>query len=137
MSENFYTDAEEIAKIYGQSHDATIAELNKMIITLRARVSFLEEKLKEVEDSANKNISAPLKWKIDKLERNNKELKKELKERESTGVSRAVEREIKSLLEEKEKLEKDVQFYKSKVPAQIVINRENKKNPTRKGGLPK
>lgn len=136
MSNKLYDD-KQIEQFYAQSHDATMAELNKMIISLRTRVHYLENKLQEAEKTANDNMPSHVKWKMDMLEQNNEDLKKELKEREKTGVSREFEREVTKLIKEKEKLIEDLEFYKSKVPDWVIINRENKKKPTRKGGIPR
>jgi hypothetical protein len=106
-----------------------------MIISLRTRVHYLENRLEEAERTAEDNMPSHVKWKVDMLEENNENLKKELKEREKTGVSREFEREVAKLIEEKENLIKDLEFYKSKVPDWVIINRENKKKPTRKGGI--
>lgn len=130
-------DDKGLETFYTQNHDSTIAELNKMIIALRTRVQYLEHRLQEAQESAESNMSAPIKWKIETLEKKNKDLKKELKEREKTGVSRGVEREIQKMMKEQEKLIEDLEFYKSKVPDWVIINRENKKKPTREGGIPK
>jgi len=134
MNNKLYDD-KQIEQFYAQSHDATMAELNKMIISLRTRVHYLENRLEEAERTAEDNMPSHVKWKVDMLEENNENLKKELKEREKTGVSREFEREVAKLIEEKENLIKDLEFYKSKVPDWVIINRENKKKPTRKGGI--
>lgn len=133
---DLYND-QEIEQYYAQTHDATIAELNKMIISLRTRVHYLENRLEESEKIAENGMTNIMKWRFDKLEENNKSLKNELKEREKTGVSREFERELQKMIKEKEDLLKELEFYKSKVPDWVIINRENKKKPTRKGGIPK
>lgn len=133
---NLY-DNKELEAFYTQNHDATMAELNKMIIALRTRCQYLEKRLEENLKEAEGSITAPIKWRIENLENQNTNLKKELKERERTGVSREVEREIQKMMKEQEKLIEDLEFYKSKVPDWVIINRENKKKPTREGGIPK
>lgn len=135
MSE--WYDAEEINKIYKDSHSATIKELNDVIVMLRTKVTILEKQLQEQIDSSNDNVPAHIKRKIDQLEDINKNLKKTLKERDNVHVPRYYETEFKKLLKENEKLKEDVDYYKSKVPVQVIINRENKGKPTRKGGIPK
>lgn len=135
MSE--WYDAEEISKIYKDSHTATIKELNDVIVMLRTKVTILEKQLQEQIDSVGDDVPAHIKIKIRQLEDINKGLKKELKERDNVHVPRYYENEFKKVLREKEKLQEDLEFYKSKVPVQIVINRENKEKPTRKGGIPK
>lgn len=130
-------DNKELEKFYTLNHDATMAELNKMIIALRTRCQYLEQRLEENLKEAEGSITAPIKWRIENLERQNTDLKRELKERERTGVSREVEREISKIIKEKEDLQEELEFYKSKVPDWVIINRENKKKPTREGGIPK
>jgi|SaaInl3SG_22_DNA_1037383.scaffolds.fasta_scaffold24173_3 lipoate-protein ligase A len=130
-------DAEEINKIYRDSHSATIKELNDVIVMLRTKVTILEKQLKEQSETAEDKIPASVRRKITHLEDLNKNLKENLKERDNLHVPRYYETEFKKLLKENEKLKEDVEYYKSKVPVQIIINRENKEKPTRKGGIPK
>jgi hypothetical protein len=130
-------DAEEINRIYRDSHSATIKELNDVIVMLRTKVTILEKQLKEQSETAEDKIPASVKRKITHLEDLNKNLKENLKERDNLHVPRYYETEFKKLLKENEKLKEDVEYYKSKVPVQIIINRENKEKPTRKGGIPK
>lgn len=134
---NEWYDAEEISKIYKDSHTATIKELNDVVVMLRTKVAILEKQLQEQIDSVGDAIPFHIKIKIKQLEDINNGLKKELKERDNVHVPRYYENEFKKVLREKEKLQEDLEFYKSKVPVQIVINRENKDKPTRKGGIPK
>ena len=130
-------DAEEINRIYRDSHSATIKELNDVIVMLRTKVTILEKQLKEQSETAEDKIPASVKRKITHLEDLNKNLKENLKERDNLHVPRYYETEFKKLLKENEKLKEDVEYYKSKVPVQIIINRENKEKPTRSGGIPK
>jgi hypothetical protein len=136
MSDDWY-DAEEINKIYKESHSATIKELNDIIIMLRTKIVFLEKQLQEQIDSVGDDIPYHIKMKIKQLEKINKGLKEELQERDKVQVPRYYEDEFKKLLRENDHLKKEVEFFKSKVPVQVVINRENKQKPTRKGGIPK
>lgn len=135
MSE--WYDAEEINKLYKESHSATIKELNDVIVMMRTRISVLEKQLQEQIDSHNTPIPAHIKGKIKQLEEINKGLKAELKERDNVHVPRYYENEFKKLIRDKERLQEDLDYYKSKVPVQVVINRENKEKPTRRGGIPK
>jgi len=136
MSDDWY-DAEEINKLYKESHTATIKELNEMVVMLRTKVAILEKQLQEQIDSTGDAIPHHVTVKIKQLEDINKGLKAELKERDNVHVPRYYENEFTKLLKERDELQKEVEFYKAKVPVQIVINRENKEKPTRKGGIPK
>jgi hypothetical protein len=137
MSDDFFHDAEEISQIYKQSHSTQIKELNDIIVMLRTKITYLEKRLKESIDSAQDKVPAHIKWQIEQLKQNNKDLKNELKERDKVEVPRYYEREFKNLMKQNELLKEDLEFYKKKVPVQVVINRENKDKPTRKGGIPK
>lgn len=130
-------DAEEINKLYKDSHSATIKELNDVIVMMRTRIAILEKQLQEQIDSVGDVVPAHINHKISQLEDINKNLKKELKERDNVQVPRFYETEFKKLMNKNEDLKKEVEFYKSKVPVQVVINRENKEKPTRRGGVPK
>ena len=133
MSEDF-KDAEEIFGMYNASQNQIVQELTNTITMLRTKITYLEKQLKDAEESSNSEVPAHVKWKIEKLEKNNKELKTRLKDAEDTPVSSYFEKEFKRVLEENKKLEQDVEYYKKKVPVQVIINREKKNNPTRGGG---
>lgn len=130
-------DAEEVSKLYKETHSSTMRELNEVIVMLRTRITFLERQLQDQIDSANQPIPAHISYKISQLEDINKNLKKELKERDKVQVPRFYENEFKKLMKENEDLKSDIEFYKSKVPVQVIINKEDKKKPTRRGGVPK
>ena len=136
MAEDWY-DAEEINKLYKESHSATIKDLNDVVVMLRTKVAILERQLQEQIGSMGDAIPHHIKVKIKQLEDINKGLKAELKERESVHVPRYYENEFAKLLKERDDALTEVEFYKTKVPVQIVINRENKEKSTRKGGIPK
>lgn len=133
MSEDF-KDAEEIFGMYNASQNQIVQELTNTITMLRTKITYLEKQLKDAEESSNSEVPAHVKWKIEKLEKNNKELKARLKDAEDTPVSSYFEKEFKRVLEENKKLEQDIEYYKKKVPVQVIINREKKNNPTRGGG---
>ena len=133
MSEDF-KDAEEIFGMYNASQNQIVQELTNTITMLRTKITYLEKQLKDAEESSNSEVPAHVKWKIEKLEKNNKELKTRLKDAEDTPVSSYFEKEFKRVLEENKKLEQDIEYYKKKVPVQVIINREKKNNPTRGGG---
>ena len=62
-------------------------------------------------------------------------LEKELEERNRIPVPRTVVEQIVDMEQKIRKLENDLTYYKNFVPTQVIINRENKDKPTRKGGL--
>jgi hypothetical protein len=62
-------------------------------------------------------------------------LEKELEERNRIPVPRTVVEQIVDMERKIRKLENDLKYYKNHVPTQVIINRENKNKPTRKGGL--
>ena len=62
-------------------------------------------------------------------------LEKELEERNRIPVPRTVVEQIVDMEQKIRKLENDLTYYKNFVPTQVIINRENKEKPTRKGGL--
>jgi len=130
-------DAEEINKVYKESHSATIKELNDVIVMLRTKVTLLENQLQEEIASRKDDIPAHIKGKMKQLEDINKGLKKELKERDNVHVPRYYEHEFAKVMKQNQQLQEDLDYYKSKVPVQVIINRENKGKPTRKGGIPK
>ena len=135
MSDDFFHDAEEITQLYKLSNSQQIKELNDIIVMLRTKISYLEKHLED--EKKSKSIPAHISREMDRLKDINKGLKQELKERESVDVPRYYEIEFKKLMNEIERLKEDVAYYKSKVPVQVVINRENKQKPTRKGGIPR
>lgn len=62
-------------------------------------------------------------------------LEKELEERNRIPVPRTVVEQIVDMERKIRKLEDDLKYYKNHVPTQVIINRESKNKPTRKGGL--
>ena len=64
-------------------------------------------------------------------------LEKELDERNKIPVPPTVINQIIEQEAKIRKLEDDLKFYKNHVNPQIIINRENKAKPTRRGGIPK
>ena len=97
-----YTDAEEIKEIYAKHTDQQIIELNKTIVALRTKISYLEKRIEEYE---------------------------------KVPVPRPIVEQIVHLEAKNKKLEKDIEYYKKFVPVQVIINKENKEQPTRRGGL--
>jgi seryl-tRNA synthetase len=108
-----FKDAEEIVAIYEKQTEKQIIDLNKIIVALRTKIDYLENKNKELQE----------------------ELQKEKNEREKIPVPKSIIYQIVDLKNEIKKLNDDLIYYKSYIPAQIVLNRENKNKPTRSGGL--
>jgi rRNA-processing protein FCF1 len=62
-------------------------------------------------------------------------LEKQLEEREKVPVPQTVIKQIAELEVRNRKLLEELEYYKKFVPVQVIINRENKKQPTRRGGI--
>lgn len=62
-------------------------------------------------------------------------LEKTISDYEKMPVPRTVVKQIVELEMKNRKLQEDLDFYKKHVPVQVLINRENKNKPTRRGGL--
>jgi len=65
------------------------------------------------------------------------ELESELKARDKIPVPRSVVQQIMEMEAIIRKQQADLEYYKKHVPVQVIINKENKEKPTRKGGIPK
>jgi len=94
--------------------------------------SFIDTQKKTIADLASE-ISV-LKTKNLMLE---KQLEKERQEREDLPVPKYFITQTQLLKQENEKLRSDLAYYKKHVPVSVIINKENKEKPTRKGGIPK
>lgn len=129
-----FKDAESIYEMYNASQSATMQELSQTIVMLRTKVTYLEKQVKNYEEMTANSVPPHAKFKLDKLQKENKDLKSALKDAQNTPVSSYFEKEFRKVLKQKEQLEEDLEYYKKKVPVQIVINREKKTNPTRGGG---
>lgn len=62
-------------------------------------------------------------------------LEKQLEQREKVPVPQTVIKQIADLELKNRKLTEELEYYKKFVPIQVIINRENKKEPTRRGGI--
>lgn len=60
-------------------------------------------------------------------------LQEQLDEFERAPVPTLVQNEIKKMINEINSLKNDLEYYKKHVPVQIIINRQEKKKPTRTG----
>lgn len=69
------------------------------------------------------------------LKTRNALLQEQIEENERAPVPMIVQKEMQKLIAENKKLQEDLKYYKKYVPVQIIINREEKKKPTRGGGL--
>ena len=72
--------------------------------------------------------------KISALQR---QLEEERKDREELPIPKSFINKTQELLRTIDKLEEDLAYYKKHVPVQVIINKENKEKPTRRGGIPK
>lgn len=69
------------------------------------------------------------------LKTRNALLQEEIDEFNRLPVPNYIQKEMQKLVNENKKLQEDVKYYKKYVPVQKIINREEKKKPTRSGGL--
>lgn len=95
--------------------DTYIQTQNKNIAELHGTISMLETKIKLLE----------------------KTLEEERKDREELPIPKTFIKNTQELRQKVEKLENDLAYYKRHVPTNVIINRENKEKPTRRGGIPK
>lgn len=62
-------------------------------------------------------------------------LEKQLEEKEKMPIPQTIVAQIAGLELKNRKLVEELDYYKTYVPVQVIINRENNKKPTRRGGL--
>jgi predicted RNase H-like nuclease (RuvC/YqgF family) len=74
---------------------------------------------------------------VSRLKEENNNLKQELEAQTKLPVPKSVVKQFLEMQAIIQKLESDLTYYKKYVPVQIIINKENKEKPTRKGGLPR
>jgi len=65
------------------------------------------------------------------------ELENELSARDKIPVPRSVVQQIMEMEAIIRRQHADLEYYKKYVPVQVIINKENKEKPTRKGGIPR
>jgi uncharacterized coiled-coil protein SlyX len=65
------------------------------------------------------------------------ELQKELDAKEKLPVPKSIVQQIVEMEAIIRKQQADLEYYKKHVPVQVIINKENKETPTRKGGIPR
>jgi predicted RNase H-like nuclease (RuvC/YqgF family) len=88
-------------------------------------------------DDDNHALVVELTKTVARLKEENKTLKQELEARNKLPIPKHIVRQFLEMQGIIQKLESDLKYYKKHVPIQIVINRENKEKPTRRGGIPK
>lgn len=66
-----------------------------------------------------------------------KDLEQELEVRDKIPIPKTVIRQILEMEAVIKRLAGDVEYYKKYVPVEKIINRENKRKPTRRGGIPR
>jgi len=71
------------------------------------------------------------------LKAENKKLKNELQSRDSLPIPKTIVRQIVEMEAVIRKQQSDIEYYKKYVPVQIIINKEQKEKPTRRGGIPR
>ena len=99
---------QEIIDTYLDNQKKTIAELYSQIGILQTRIKVLE-----------------------------KDLENERHQREEMPVPKSFIEKTQELIRKNEKIQSDLDYYLRYVPAQIIINRKQKYQPTRNGGLAK
>jgi predicted RNase H-like nuclease (RuvC/YqgF family) len=71
------------------------------------------------------------------LKAENSALEEEIEAQKKVPVPKSIIKQIIELEALNRKLSDDLDYYKKYVPVQIIINKEHKEKPTRKGGIPK
>jgi hypothetical protein len=66
-----------------------------------------------------------------------KYLEKRVEEYERVPIPKPIVEQILQLEAKNRRLENDIAYYKNHVQPQVIINKDNKNKPTRKGGVPK
>lgn len=105
-----YNDG-DVLNSYATQTEKQIIELNKVIVALRTKISLLENQ--------NRNLEEEI---------------------EALNVIPLPKLVVKQIVEQQaiiQKLQSDLKYYKKHVPVQVIINKENKEKPTRRGGIPK
>jgi succinylglutamate desuccinylase len=81
---------------------------------------------------------------IAKLDDTNKELRErirtleqEIESRDQLPIPKSIVKQIVQMEALIRKLQEDIIYYKRFVPKQVIINKEGKEQPTRRGGIPK
>jgi len=89
------------------------------------------------DDDSSEILVLELTKTVAKLKEENRNLKQELEAHKKLPVPKTVVKQFLEMQAIIEKLQSDLKYYKKHVPVQIIINKENKEKPTRKGGIPK
>ena len=64
-------------------------------------------------------------------------LESEVARYEKIPIPKTVVQQIVELEAKNRKLQSDLKYYKNHVPVQVIINKEQKEKPTRRGGIPR
>lgn len=86
-------------------------------------------------DDNNDNLVLELSRAVAELKQENKDLRKELEARDKLPVPKTIVQQIVEMEAIIRKQQADLDYYKRYVNPQIIINKENKEKPTRRGGL--
>ena len=86
-------------------------------------------------DDNNDNLVLELSRAVAELKQKNKKLLEELDAREKLPVPKTIVQQIVEMEAIIRKQQADIEYYKKYVPVQIIINKQTKEKPTRKGGL--
>lgn len=103
---NDFVDAEKILGAYSKQAESEIAELNKIIVALRTKIIMLTETLEGERARA-----------------------------EAIPVPPPIISQIAEMTETIERQGKEIEYLKTHVDKSVIINKERKVPPTRKGGL--
>jgi len=93
-------------------------------------ISNLYEKSNTDQIAELNKIIIALKTKVAYLER-------QIEEYERVPIPKPIVEQIVQLEAKNRRLEHDIAYYKNHVQPQVIINKENKVKPTRRGGVPK
>jgi hypothetical protein len=85
----------------------------------------------------DENLVIELSRAVSNLKAENTDLKQQLSAAEKIPVPRTIIKQIFGMEATLRKLIDDVNYYKRHVTKDIIINRNNKNKPTRRGGIPK
>jgi len=86
-------------------------------------------------DDNSDNLVLELSRAVAELKQENKDLRRELEARDKLPVPKTIVQQIVEMEAIIRKQQADLDYYKKYVNPQIIINKENKEKPTRRGGL--
>lgn len=109
-----------------------MAETTVNLKSVEALDSFLQEQKETIS-----NLISELSVQRTKVMMLEKQLERERQEREELPVPKYFINQVQLLKQQNAKLQEELNYFKKHVPVSVIINRENKEKPTRKGGIPK